>query len=195
MKRIYKYLLWTTASVVILAIGYYMFATAALSGAFDKHYSADEAIQNYNDKEKEILDLADYLRRHRPVNHEVFFGTKKGRFNLSIGLPGWAVMQKFQNRHGSNLKLKTVEADTLLSEIGWTSKTVMELTEKLKKANCLSITSNENTIDVQYRTGTWSSYSYIVFDKPISDSLKKVYYEAKITMLRDNVKLATSDAL
>jgi hypothetical protein len=195
VKRIYKYLLWTTVSVVILAIGYYMFATAALSGAFDKHYSVDEAIHNYNDREKEILNLADYFRRNKPANHEVFFSAQKKRFNLSIGLPSWAVMEKFPNRHGSNLKLETAEAETLLSELGWTDNIVIELTEKLMKANCLSISSNENTIDVHYRTGTWSSYSYIVFDKPISDSLKKVYDEAKITMLRDNVKLATSHAL
>jgi len=93
------------------------------------------------------------------------------------------------------LKLKTAYADTLLSEIGWNNKIVMELTEKLKKANCLSISSNDNTVDIHYRTGTWSSYSYIIYDKPISDSIKRVYDEAKITMLRDNVKLATSHAL
>jgi len=73
-----------------------MFATAALSGAFDKHYSVDEAIQNYNGREKDILDLADYFRRHKPANHELFFSAEKQRFNLSIGLPSWAVMEKFQ---------------------------------------------------------------------------------------------------
>lgn len=195
MKRIYKYFSWIICLAVLLSIGYYLFIHMVFSGVFDKNYSAAEAIQNFNEREEEIMDLADYFRKQLPADHEVSFSGMKLRFDLSIGLPRWAVMEKFPNKHGSNLKINSADANIFLSEISWTSSTVTSLAKKLEKTNCLNISSNDGVITLHFRSGTWSSYSYIIYEKPVSDSLRNVYDSSGIRMLSDNVKLAVSHAL
>lgn len=182
-------------AILLVIIGYFILVRLTFSGVFDKHYTRDEAMQNFDQREKAIYDLADYFRKHKPADHEVFFEPGRKRYSLSIGLPGWAIMEKYPNKAGTRIKLGSAKMDELLTTLGWTRETVTTLKEKLKKADCLSITSHEEVVDIEYRTGTWSGFSYMIYDKPISDSMLQVYKEAGVTILRNNVKLAFSSAL
>lgn len=188
MKIKLKYLIITVAIGVVLYAGYRLFANLAFSGTFEKKYTRKDAVENFNRSEKEIMNLVDYFKTQLPSDRDITFGLGKSSnsFNIGIALPDGKVDVNHPNVGGSNLKLNSDKSDSILSLIGWTNETAETLKSKLKKVNCLNIMSGE-PIRIEYQYSGLGLHSYLIFNKPIADSMLKTYRELGDTVLRKNI--------
>jgi len=165
-------------------------AFSLFDSPFRKHYSATEAIGNFNKKEIEIYQLVSYFRQLKPSQKEISFSVNGSRFSLGIGEQDWAIDPKYPRIWGTDLKLNAAKTDTLIQFLGWNKDNIKDLQKKLESANCKNIMSEGSVVNITYRTDDICSFEYIIYDKPVSDSMTRVYKEAGIRLLRKNVKLA-----
>lgn len=170
-----KALKWTLISigVVVAAVaGYYIFVTVAIAvafGAFDPTYTQADLIKNYEARAAQIQALSRYINAITPAGKSVmieFEGQRTIRI-FHVGAAG---------HYSSNWDVKwdSPKADTLLQQLGWTRQTLTTLYDKLDGADCISITSGEPS-NIGYKRSGMGKYSYDIFTRPISDSLRTQY--------------------
>lgn len=151
--------------IPLLILGYFAIAF----GIFEKTYSKQDLIDNYNLKTKEIEELRNYINTIVPKNKtvEIEFDGKKtlGIFHVII-----------DGKYDSNwdIKVNSTKTDTLLQKLGWTKETLFTLKEKLDNANCISVENGE-PFTVGYQRSGMGMYFYKIFNQPLNDSLKKQY--------------------
>jgi hypothetical protein len=195
LKKLFKYLLISLGLIGSGIIVLWLLGMMSFSGVFDKHVSREEAVSNFKKREAGILQFSDYFSSTVPENHEVFISINENRCSLSLGMPGWAVYQQFPTQH-FECKLSSVETSSVfLKQLGWDSSIFKNVVQLFKQTNCLSAKTNNGSINLEYRTGTWNSYGYYVSPTPITDSLKRVYDSVGIQILNPRVTISRATAL
>ena len=143
----------------------------------EREYTNKDVIDNYEKKQKEITELKNYYNSIVPKNKfvEIEFDGNNHLFRLGIYsidtvtkqlvLPGF--LEWDLNTH-SNKVLDAIE------NVGWNQQTLKTIKQKLDDADCISIESGE-PIKIGFQRRSLGKYYYLVFGKPLSDSLKTFY--------------------
>jgi hypothetical protein len=142
---------------------------------FDKTYSREWLVTNFHKNETAFADAVTLFKAGI---------AKTNQKDLSFGLGNWGTVNLFiypaiidpANKiiGGEGLKIGSPELDSILVKLNWDNETVKRLREKLKQTNCdwIRIIDNGHYDIEMYPTQTgWGTYSYVIFDDPIPDSL------------------------
>lgn len=168
MKIFLKIFLILCGIGVVIFVGFTVMIMAAFGG-FNKDYSVTELKEHYEEKKNEIYDVKNYLNKIVPPGKSVNIEFDN---NNTVGIFHVGVDSSFDSNW--DVKINSEKAGTLLQKLGWTTKTLKILKEKLDKANCIGISSGE-PCQINFQRSGMGRYSFNVFDKPIPDSLKTAY--------------------
>jgi len=172
MNKTLKWIIIIIGGGLILFFGYFFYVFSTFSFHDGKHYSKQDLIDNYNQKNRQIADLKTYVNKIVPANKSVdieFDGSKK--FFI------FHVVDNGSYDSNWDLKLNSTKTDTLLTKLNWTKETLKTLKEKLDAANCISVKSGE-PCNIGFQRSGMGKYYYNIFDNPISDSLKDKYNDS-----------------
>src|SRR5687767_9403812 len=97
---------------------------AFLISCSGKRYTRQGAIENFEERETEMMQLVEYFRKQKPGKNEVFFEPDGNRYTISISIPGWAIHPEYPLEAGRNMRLKSAEMDTFLRKLNWTHNAV-----------------------------------------------------------------------
>ena len=155
-------------------------------GAFDKDYSLTELKENFNTKQAEIYELKSYFNSITPENK-----------HIEIAFNGNRSLQRFVIRELDSvgnykqeplfskwdLNINSSITDSAISTLGWTKENLKTLKEKLDNANCIGIENSWGNVGnastkIEFQRCGPCMYSFVVFDKPIPDNLKKDYNDS-----------------
>jgi hypothetical protein len=170
-----KILKWTLilVGIGILTYGsFWIYAIVSFVGGFDKSYTVQDLIENYNNKTKEITELKNYVNRIVPVGMSVDI-----EFDCNNKFVFFHVIDNGNYDRNWNLKLNTAKTDSLLQKLNWTKEILKTLKAKLDNANCVSVNSGD-PCNIGFQRSDIGKYFYNLFDKPIGDSLKKNYNDS-----------------
>jgi hypothetical protein len=197
-----KYFLIAIGIIVILYFTIRIIGVFALSGAFEKTYTRNDAINNYNEKEKEIGALVhsfnSFTGNLSPNKGAILgIGEKNKRFDIGIFLLDGSILENDPNIGGAKLQLTSSKMDTLLKILKREKRDVAALGQELENANCMSISNRDiESVSIEFGDSNWGGYSYIIFNKSLSDSLILKYKKnASDTILKENVVLHYTSAL
>jgi hypothetical protein len=184
VNNIFKWTFITFYVGIGLFILYAFIVIMSILGVFDKHYSKEDLIENYNSNTKEIMNLTTYVKSITPANKtvqiefdgdrtlEIFHVTANGKYNSN-----W------------DIKVNSSKTDTLLRQLGWTRETLSTLKEKLDNVNCISVESGE-PCTIGYQRSGMGMYLYKVFNQTLNDSLKNKYNDGcTYIYYKDNIVL------
>lgn len=180
MERIIRNLLLTFMIVSVLAGGLYFFGMLSFAGVFDKKYTREELTTAFTEHEKEFADLEAYFVANLPKeNHlDIKFGLSSGKkISLDIDL-GMVIEGRPQKLGAYDVKPASQKLDSALKMLGWTPETLVTLREKLSKTNCDWIGTSGAPHHVTFLypdQDGWGSFNYVIYEKPITDSLVKEY--------------------
>ncbi len=122
MKKILKWTLIILGVGLLTYVGFWIYAISVFAGVFDKTYSTQDLIDNYNKKSTEIWEVKDYVNKIVPPNKSVDIefddNNTLGIFHVTVG-----------GNYNSNwdVEANSGKADTLLQELGWTMQIVYQL--------------------------------------------------------------------
>lgn len=184
MNKLFKYILAIVGLGLMAYLGFWVYSIVSFTNVFSTRYSKKDLVENYNQKSQEITELRNYIKSIVPVNMSVDVEFE-GNSRLSIF--HIANDGKYDNNWGINVG--SIKADSLLKKLGWTYETLSTLKQKLDDANCISIESGE-PCTIGYQRSGMGKYFYKVFNKVLSDSLKKqfndgccyIYYKDNIVL-------------
>jgi hypothetical protein len=175
MNKALKWILISVGVVVAAVAGYYIFVTVAIAvafGAFEPTYTQADLIKNYEARTTQIQALGTYINTITPAGKSVMIEFD-GAHTLSIFHVGVGE----HNSSNWDVKWSSPKADTLLQQLGWTRQTLTTLYDKLDEADCISITSGEPS-NIGYKRSGMGKYSYDIFARPMSDSLRTQYNDS-----------------
>jgi hypothetical protein len=147
------------------------------SCAPEKDYLNKNVIENYQKKQQKISELKSYYSSIVPKDKfvEIEFEGDDHLFRLGVYsidsvtkklvLPGFLEW---------DLKTNSDKVLNAVAAIGWNKQTFKTIKQKLDKANCISVESGE-PCKIGFQRRNMGKYYYLVFDKPMSDSLKTFY--------------------
>lgn len=178
-KIILKVVIVVAGLIMFAIIAFYVYlfiASLAMFGLFDKSYSNSELKEIFYKNKKEIYDLKKYFNQIVPKNTfvEIEFDsdTKLTRFGFhtldSNGNTNYPIFLDW------DLQINTHQMDSLIQPLGWNRNTLQIIKNKLDKANCIQIESGEPAYIGFQRSGL-GMYTFIVYDKPMHDTIKKTY--------------------
>jgi len=98
-------------------------------------------------------------------------GWRRDSFLEKLSYEPYSSIDTKRNWH---LEISSTKTDSLLTTLGWTNETLRILKQKLEKANCISV-ENGNPATIGFQRSGMGKYSYKVFKKPLTDSLKNKY--------------------
>lgn len=188
LKKIIKALLVLLLTGIGICVGF-LICFLYICGAFQKDYTPKELIESFNKKQHEIYDLKKYYNIIVPRNKfvEIEFENDKelARFGITP-------LDNADGNYGTSflewhLKINTPRMDSILSTIGWSRATLKTLKRKLDNANCIQIESGEPA-KIGFKRSGMGMYSFNVFDKPLTDSLRNLYKDS-CTYIISNDKL------
>ncbi|MDQ2769865.1 MAG: hypothetical protein M3Y54_05125 [Bacteroidota bacterium] len=162
---------------ILLYTCFFLYLFIAFSGTLDTYHTKQELIDNYTNRRAQIMELRSYFNSIVPNNKRVEIefesDTKLFRFGVSPIDPATreVIYPLFLEW---DLKTSSSKVDSAITSIGWTQQNLRTLKQKLDKADCIGIESGEPTKIGWQRSGM-GRYSYNVFERPISDSLKNQY--------------------
>lgn len=166
--------------IVLFFFGIYFYQRLSFSGVLDKKYTRKELTQNFTKHEAEFEDLVKYFRSNIPGDKElsVSFGLSSGnKVNLHLETPYGEPYHKVIG--GNDLEFGSTSLDSALTELGWTNETTKILKEKLAKTKCDWIRTTEiyggRPIEIYPDQSGWGSFSYLIFNSALSDSLIKIH--------------------
>jgi hypothetical protein len=186
-SKILKHILFFSGIGILLLVALFIFM---FYKADDPSYLKLEFINNFNNHQTEILELKTYFNSIVPSNKRIQIEFEDD------GKISFIQVISFDPATGDtvrpilldwDLKLNSDKVNSFIKTIGWTQETLKTLKQRLDKANCDRIESGEPT-KIGSRQGEMGTYSYNIFDKPISDSLKNRYNE-RCTFIVYNDKL------
>lgn len=188
LKRIIKVLLLLLLTAIGIGGGFLIWFLY-MCGAFQKDYTPKELVENFNKKQFEIYDLKKYYNAITPLNKFVEIEFENDKELTRFGITS---LDPSDRKYGTsflewNLKVNTPRMDSILSNIGWSRTTLKTLKVKLDNANCIQIESGEPT-KIGFKRSGMGMYSFNVFDKPITDSVRNLYKDS-CTYIISNDKL------
>ena len=185
MNKVIKWLLIPLFIILVIYFAYNIYSFIVLDNLFDGTiYTKKDLIENYESKQKEIIELKTYFESILPEEKEVtieFERRKLAIFHIT-------------DEHGKrdfnwNLKIKSKKVDSLNDILGWNQETLTELKSKLDKANCVSI-EKKSQITIGFQRSGMGMYFYKLFDKKLNDSLISKYNDGcQYSYFNENVVL------
>jgi hypothetical protein len=159
-----------TKVLVIIGLAFYLF----IRWLFGPVYQTEDLIRNYEKHEKEILEVKDYFTSILPPDTYVdieFEGKHPDIFH--VRLPG----KTFESNW--NLRLNSPKTDSLLIKLNWSQEVLRTLCKKLRKAECISV-SGEDDIKIGWQRSLMSKYYYRLFDENLNQDQIKLYSDSCI---------------
>lgn len=142
-----------------------------------REYTNEDVVNNFREKEAQIRRLKKFYNSVVPPNKFIeieFDGSQHlSRFGVysinpvthELVLPGFIKW---------NLSTNSNDVKSVIATIGWNHRILETIKQKLDSANCISIESGE-PCKIGFQRRDLGKYNYLVFDKPMSDSLKTFY--------------------
>ncbi|WP_276505044.1 hypothetical protein [Terrimonas pollutisoli] len=178
MNKVTKYLLISTLTLGLLIAIFYSLGLLAFSGAFDKKYSRQELTDSFLEHENEFLDVDRYFKSTIPPNisYSVTFGLS-ARKRVSLYLHPFVIDPANKIIGGKAMSVESPKLDSALKVLGWSKETIITLQNKLAKTNCDWIRTVDYSDQIQMypNQNGWGSFTYSIWNTPISDSLIKDY--------------------
>jgi hypothetical protein len=145
-------------------------------------YTPEKLIENYEERKIEINELRSYFVSILPENIFVAIEYDKDYISGDMRIIINGFVQEFSNTNSP-------EIDTVLNLIGWSHIELDNLKNKLKQANCISISSN-NPVRIGWRRTGLNKYYYRVFENDLCYNLINefradctyVFYEKNIIL-------------
>jgi hypothetical protein len=151
---------------------------------FGPYYSRQDLVDNYDKKAASIQALRDYVTAITPAGKGFHI-----EFDGSDQLAIFHVDDAGNYEHNWQLELHSGKTDSLLHTLGWEHNTLVQLRSKLEAANCISVQSG-NPCVIGFKRSGFGLYSYDIFDRPLNDSLRRVYNDSCTHIFyRDNIVL------
>ncbi|MBP4143226.1 hypothetical protein J3S90_15605 [Flavobacterium sp. P4023] len=202
-----KWVFISCALAFTIFIGYWIIILFS-TGLFDSS-SKVELIENYTNKEKEIIELKNYFNSIVPKNFSVYIEFKsdnkidlkvyEGERNSNSENNGlfmqWDInpydyteKPKSKN-YKSKYEPKTESLEYVKLKLKWTDNTFKKIKEMLDKANCISIENGEPS-EIGFARSGMGKYSYTIYNKKIPNSLLDDYkIECENIIYNDKVVL------
>ena len=157
--------------------------------------SEKELKDNYDKKRKEIAALKTYYNSITPKDFEVHiefssdnsidfkvFYVTTPKFPRKALFEQWDInpynfKPAVSAQDNTEFAAETKLLDVVKKRLGWTDETFKTIKKYLDNANCISVT-NGNPTNIGFRRSGMGMYFYNLFDRPLSDSLKKVYNDS-----------------
>ena len=168
MNTSLKWILGILIIVVIIFIAFPFPSLLLIEKIFQSTCNKKELIDNYNSKEREILDLKMFVNKSLKDSCYINIELKNNK------IPVFWIKSEKRSYQKWNLTFNSETTDTLLKEIGWSKSTLLELKNKLHKANCISIKSGEPS-QIGFRRSGLGKYYYMIFDNPLPEYYLKSY--------------------
>lgn len=172
VKKIFKVTLVILGVFAIFCGVYLGFVLNAL-GAFDKNYTTDELVANYNKRKVEIAHLKRFFNQVVPKHKfvEIEFKNDSTLYRLGVGPLDSLGKSNYHTMFLEwDLHVKSSKVDSVIKTLGWTQKTLQLLKDKLDKAECIQIESGEPA-KIGFKRSGLGMYFYNVFDQGVPDSL------------------------
>jgi hypothetical protein len=163
-------------AIAVGMVGVFIYAGMLFSafGLFDKTYSVNDLINNYNERKAEIYEVKHYINKVKPKFKDIDIEFDGNNIGLTIMPTDTGRGSDITVSGGHDLKLGTKKLDSLLYTIGWNNEVIKTLQDKLESANCISVKSGEPS-QIGFKRSGFGMYFYNVFDTPISPDVKKMY--------------------
>jgi hypothetical protein len=160
-------------------------------GVFDKTYTTDELVENYNRRKVEIEHLKHFFNQVVPNNKfvEIEFKNDSTIYRLGIGPLDSLGKSHYDTMFLEwDLRVNSPKVDSIIKTLGWTQKTLQVLKAKLDKADCIQIESGEPA-KIGFKRSGLGMYFYNVFEQDgVPDSLI-THYNDSCTYIFINKKL------
>lgn len=159
--------------------------------------SKKQLIQNIDTNYQNVVALKDFFNRIVPKDYSIYieFKSPEKILHLDESIDFWvskkdsssdSIIDIFQEW---SVELKSKKLDSLLNLTPLTRTDLQALKGYLDKAKCISVT-NGNICDIGYARSGMGKYSYLIFDKPLSDDEKKNYNNnCEYIFYKDNIVL------
>lgn len=185
LNKILKTVLILLGIAFIIFVGYIGMIIYAFGG-FDKDYSVTDLKENFEESKIEIYELKSYFNKIVPKDKfvEIEFEDDNTLSRFGISSLDTANTRMFLEW---DLETDTPRMDSIIKPLGWTKETLKTIKQKLDNANCIQIQSGEPT-KIGFKRSGMGMYSFNVFDKPISNELRKKYKDS-CTYILANEKL------
>jgi hypothetical protein len=185
-----------TAKIFFVGLGVIIlipiiFIVADFGGAFDITYTRDELNTNFHKNEKDFKELGDYFLAKIPssvyenyyvdfkLNKRSLFSSLFNKEQFSIFLTPKVIDPKNKLIGGADMESGSPKLDSALTMLGWKNENLYFLRDKLAKTHCGIISTSgiyggEPILLSPHQTG-WGCYTYMIFPKPLADSVLKVH--------------------
>jgi len=184
MSKTFKWILITVILVVLIYVGFWIYAIISFAGGFEQNYSKIDLIDNYKKHTKEIIELRDYFNRIVPKNSCVDIEFKDDN-TLSI----FHVSLNGIRDDNWNKKINSLKTDTLLQRLSWSREIIATLKTKIDNAHCISIKNGE-PCTIGFQRSGMGKYYYKIFNKVLNDSLINLYNDGcQYIYFKNNVVL------
>lgn len=200
LGKIIKGLLISCGIGVLIFVGYWIIILFS-SGLFESSSKA-ELIENYNNKEKEIIELKKYFNSIVPKNYSVYIEFKSDtKIDLKVydniinsnsennalflqwDINPYDYVEKSEPKsEKSKYDPKTESLDYVKLKLKWTDRTFEKIKEMLDKANCISIENGEPT-QIGFARSGMGKYNYTIFNDKIPDSIKSSYNDKCVNII------------
>jgi len=180
MNRLLKWILITVAAglILFLALDYYVASTFRFDD--NKFYSKQDLVNNYNNKQVNINQLKDFYNKLVPSDKivEIEFENDKVIARLAVTNLN-SKSQNYSDQYFCDwgLKINSHKVDSIITSLGWTKTTLIEIKLLLDKSNCIAVKNGEPAIIGFQRSGM-GMYFYDIFSNPIPDNLKSRYNDS-----------------
>lgn len=178
----------TALGLYILSVIYNIVMLGLAFGVFDKDYTTNDLLNDFNKKRGQIYAAKNYLNSVIPPHSIVEI-----EFKSNTHVAKWGIYPLKTDSDQTvkylewNLDINTKQIDSALKMTGWTRQTLKTIKQKLDAANCISIKSGDPTRLGYQRSGA-GMFFFNVFNTPVPDSLKK-HYKDSCTYILVNRKL------
>jgi hypothetical protein len=166
-------------SVIVFVILVPLSVFLAFEGVFDKKYSRESLTRNFVEHENDFADVAAFFEAHLSKNENFsvsFVLGRRGSVNLYI-FPD-VVDPANKTVGGDDMEIGSLQLDSTIAKLGWTNEIVKKLREKLTRTNCdwiRTLDGQGDKIEIYPSQSGWGSFSYSIYQRPIADSLDKIY--------------------
>lgn len=185
MNSTVKTLLIFTGLLLSLIGIFILFLGIVFKGFFSgPTYTKKDLIANFEERNVEMFEVKRYFNSILPDNAGVYIEFKNDK---ELGI--FHVKVDSVHQENWNLSIKSPKVDSLLIQLGWTTKELYILKAKLDKANCISI-ANRNPINIGWQRSGMGLFSYVIFDQNLNADQIEEYNDGCINIFyKDNIVL------
>jgi hypothetical protein len=153
--------------------------------------------QNIDTNYANIIALKTYFKNIVPANYVIFieFNPPDKMLKMDESIDFWAFCKNKETNdyvvifQESNIELNSTKLDSLLHLTTLKRQDLRDLKMYLDKANCISV-YNKDAIEIGYARSGMGKYSYLIFDKSLTEEEKDKYNNGcEYIFYKDNIVL------